>query len=238
MPSPPDQDEESDLALLYTSGTMGKPKGVRLSDRAVVETAVRTGEALEVDPSDRVLVPVPLFTILRVQHRGGDGSGRRDVGAAGDVRAGRCGRAPAARSDHGDARRPHDVPADDADPGLRRPALSGVADGDRGRQSRAGRAGAPHPALVRRAGGVRPHRDGADGHHHALRRPGREAPHHRGAADHRSGDSRGGLRHRRVAWARGGRRDRRPRAERHAGICAHAGGDGPVVLPGRLFPHG
>ncbi|HEX6058577.1 MAG TPA: AMP-binding protein [Gemmatimonadaceae bacterium] len=56
--------EEDDLALLYTSGTMGKPKGVRLSHRNVVETAVRTGEALEVDPSDRVLAAVPLFAIF------------------------------------------------------------------------------------------------------------------------------------------------------------------------------
>ncbi|MGI8496118.1 MAG: class I adenylate-forming enzyme family protein [Gemmatimonadaceae bacterium] len=58
--------DESDLAILYTSGTMGKPKGVRLSHRGVVETAVRTGEALEMEPADRVLVPVPLFTIFGV----------------------------------------------------------------------------------------------------------------------------------------------------------------------------
>lgn len=63
-PEPREVDDDSDLALLYTSGTMGKPKGVRLSHRTVVETAVRTGEALEVDPSDRVLVSVPLFTIF------------------------------------------------------------------------------------------------------------------------------------------------------------------------------
>jgi fatty-acyl-CoA synthase len=43
---------------------MGKPKGVMLSHRNVVETAVRTGEALEVDPTDRVLVSVPLFAIF------------------------------------------------------------------------------------------------------------------------------------------------------------------------------
>jgi fatty-acyl-CoA synthase len=56
--------DSSDLALLYTSGTMGKPKGVRLSHRTIVETAVRTGEALELGPADRVLVGVPLFTIF------------------------------------------------------------------------------------------------------------------------------------------------------------------------------
>ena len=56
--------DDTDLALLYTSGTMGKPKGVRLSHRAVVETAVRTGEAVELEPTDRVLVSVPLFTIF------------------------------------------------------------------------------------------------------------------------------------------------------------------------------
>jgi fatty-acyl-CoA synthase len=56
--------DDSVLAMLYTSGTMGKPKGVRLSHRTLVETAVRTGEALELEPADRVLVSVPLFTIF------------------------------------------------------------------------------------------------------------------------------------------------------------------------------
>jgi fatty-acyl-CoA synthase len=64
FPVPGAIDDDSDLAMLYTSGTMGKPKGVRLSHRTIVETAVRTGEALEMDPSDRVLVSVPLFTIF------------------------------------------------------------------------------------------------------------------------------------------------------------------------------
>lgn len=63
-PAPVGLDDDSDLAMLYTSGTMGKPKGVRLSHRTIVETATRTAEALEMDPSDRVLVSVPLFTIF------------------------------------------------------------------------------------------------------------------------------------------------------------------------------
>ena len=64
VPQSPTLSDDSDLALLYTSGTMGKPKGVRLSHRAVVETALRTGEAVEMEPGDRVLISVPLFTIF------------------------------------------------------------------------------------------------------------------------------------------------------------------------------
>jgi len=63
-PEPVALADDSDLALVYTSGTMGKPKGVRLSHRNIVETAVRTGEAVEIDPSDRVLVSVPLFAVF------------------------------------------------------------------------------------------------------------------------------------------------------------------------------
>jgi fatty-acyl-CoA synthase len=62
--APSSAGDDSDLALLYTSGTMGKPKGVRLSHRAVVETAVRTGEAIAMSAADRVLVALPLFTIF------------------------------------------------------------------------------------------------------------------------------------------------------------------------------
>ena len=56
--------DATDLALIYTSGTMGKPKGVCLTHRAVVETAVRATGALETGPRDRVLVSVPLFAIF------------------------------------------------------------------------------------------------------------------------------------------------------------------------------
>lgn len=64
VPAPASLDDASDLALLYTSGTMGKPKGVRLSHRAVVETAVRTGEAVEIEPGDRVFAGLPFFAIF------------------------------------------------------------------------------------------------------------------------------------------------------------------------------
>ena len=59
-----DRDDTQDLAVVYTSGTMGKPKGVRLSHHAVVENAVRTVEVLELSPEDRVLAAVPFFAIF------------------------------------------------------------------------------------------------------------------------------------------------------------------------------
>ena len=64
FPEPSSAGEDSDLALLYTSGTTGKPKGVRLSHRSVTETAVRTGDVIAMGPADRVLVALPLFTIF------------------------------------------------------------------------------------------------------------------------------------------------------------------------------
>ncbi len=55
-------DDQTDLAVLYTSGTMGKPKGVQLSHRALVENAVCTAEVLALSPDDRVLGMVPFFS--------------------------------------------------------------------------------------------------------------------------------------------------------------------------------
>ena len=60
-PSAPAVDPAADLALLYTSGTMGKPKGVRLSHRGVIETARLTAEAVAVGEGDRVFAAIPLF---------------------------------------------------------------------------------------------------------------------------------------------------------------------------------
>ena len=60
----PEFDDDADLAVLYTSGTMGKPKGVRLSHAAVVENAVRSSEIVELSPDDRVLVAMPMFALF------------------------------------------------------------------------------------------------------------------------------------------------------------------------------
>ena len=54
------------FAILYTSGTMGKPKGVTLSHRNIAVTARASGEALRHTGDDRVLGSVPLFTIFGV----------------------------------------------------------------------------------------------------------------------------------------------------------------------------
>lgn len=60
------RDANATLAVLYTSGTMGKPKGVRLSHRSVVDTAAEVNVVLGLSPADVVLATVPLFTIFGV----------------------------------------------------------------------------------------------------------------------------------------------------------------------------
>src|SRR3989475_5202084 len=52
------------LAILYTSGTMGKPKGVVLSHHNITMTARASGQALGTTGEDRVLGAVPVFTIF------------------------------------------------------------------------------------------------------------------------------------------------------------------------------
>jgi fatty-acyl-CoA synthase len=54
------------LAIFYTSGTMGKPKGVVLSHRNVMMTAEQSAAALRLAGEDRLLGAAPLFTIFGV----------------------------------------------------------------------------------------------------------------------------------------------------------------------------
>jgi len=60
----PERDADGAAAILYTSGTMGKPKGVCLSHRNLVATAAAVNEALGLGADDVVLVAVPLFTVF------------------------------------------------------------------------------------------------------------------------------------------------------------------------------
>ena len=65
LPPPAGRDAEAHpLAIVYTSGTMGKPKGVRLSHRSLVETARLSGEMLGATQEDVVLAAVPCFTVF------------------------------------------------------------------------------------------------------------------------------------------------------------------------------
>ena len=58
--------ETAPLAILYTSGTMGKPKGVVLTHRNLVLSADNSADALRGVPDDRVLAAVPMFTVFGV----------------------------------------------------------------------------------------------------------------------------------------------------------------------------
>lgn len=58
------RDPSATLAILYTSGTMGKPKGVCLSHLNLVGTARHTADALAMGPGDVSLVAVPCFTVF------------------------------------------------------------------------------------------------------------------------------------------------------------------------------
>lgn len=55
---------DAPLAIIYTSGTMGKPKGVVLSADALVGCAAAVRAALELGDDERMLFPVPLFHVF------------------------------------------------------------------------------------------------------------------------------------------------------------------------------
>ena len=63
-PRPDVSTDDGDLAVVYTSGTMGKPKGVQLSHRALVENAVRTSQLLALSSEDRVLTAIPFSAVF------------------------------------------------------------------------------------------------------------------------------------------------------------------------------
>lgn len=58
---------ETPLAIIYTSGTMGKPKGAVLTHGGLLYTARAVSEALNQSGEDRVLALVPFFTVFGMQ---------------------------------------------------------------------------------------------------------------------------------------------------------------------------
>lgn len=59
----PRLDPESIACILYTSGTTGRPKGVRLSHRAIVATVQPTATRTGLGPDDSMLSTLPLFWV-------------------------------------------------------------------------------------------------------------------------------------------------------------------------------
>jgi fatty-acyl-CoA synthase len=56
--------EEDVFAILYTSGTMGKPKGVELTHANLVGTAARTVEAIDLAPEDVIFGVTTIFHVF------------------------------------------------------------------------------------------------------------------------------------------------------------------------------
>ncbi|NNM34774.1 MAG: acyl--CoA ligase, partial [Gemmatimonadetes bacterium] len=59
-----DQAPDDPFAILYTSGTSGKPKGVELSHRNLIHAAAATAEAVSLGPDDRVVGVTALFHVF------------------------------------------------------------------------------------------------------------------------------------------------------------------------------
>jgi fatty-acyl-CoA synthase len=58
---------DAPLAIIYTSGTMGKPKGAVLTHGNLMHTAQAIAGVLRLTDEDRVLASVPLFTVFGMQ---------------------------------------------------------------------------------------------------------------------------------------------------------------------------
>jgi fatty-acyl-CoA synthase len=71
-------DADEVINMQYTSGTTGFPKGVQLTHANIVKNAFYIGECMELEPEDRVCIPVPFFhcfgcvlgTLNTVTHEG------------------------------------------------------------------------------------------------------------------------------------------------------------------------
>lgn len=64
FPRPAVHPDEQIFAILYTSGTMGKPKGVSLTHTNLLSTAAATADAIDLGPEDVVFGLTTLFNIF------------------------------------------------------------------------------------------------------------------------------------------------------------------------------
>jgi fatty-acyl-CoA synthase len=64
FPQPDIRPDEDLIAILYTSGTMGKPKGVSLTHTNLVSTGALTADAIDLTPEDVVFGITSLFNVF------------------------------------------------------------------------------------------------------------------------------------------------------------------------------
>ncbi|MGE5638907.1 MAG: class I adenylate-forming enzyme family protein [Clostridia bacterium] len=62
-PQAPGGQEEDDALIVYTSGTTGKPKGAVLTQAALVNNALNSFYAHDLQPEDHVLTALPMFHV-------------------------------------------------------------------------------------------------------------------------------------------------------------------------------
>ena len=173
-------DDVSDI--LFTSGTTGRSKGVRVRAPAIAVGLGVVGRQRQDHQRRPLPVHQPVLPQLRLQGRHpGLPANRRDADPAPDVRSAARTAGHRATPHHRVARTAHDLPDPARPPGARRlrPELAAVR-GDR-RGHRAGRAGGTHAVRTRhrhRADRLRPDRGQRHGHHVPRRRRRGDGRHH------------------------------------------------------------